>query len=223
MERIAVNTHQHEPLRKEPPLSSKKEQQARGMPSMKPPPLPRGCKRDSERRQPHRPLSNREKALGMDSGNGPAHNAKVNRLCTYCGTALEATSGRQRYCGRKCYMAASRDRSAKYQAAYRAKNREKIAKRNAAYQAKHRKSLTKYQAAYYVANKESIAKRKAAYRAARRARKATRRRRARGAGQSLPGSAPLAPGRVVTTRPHGWTASRRKSGYKRARGHRGSG
>ena len=171
------------------------------MPTLKPPPLPRGCKRDSERRQPHRPLSNCEKALGIDSGNGPAHNAEVNRLCTYCGTALEATNERQRYCGRKCYMAASRDRSAKYQAAYRAKNREKIAKRNAAYRAKHRKRLAKYQAAYYVANKESIAKRKAAYRAARRARKARQRRSARGAGQSLPGSAPLAPGRVVTTCP----------------------
>jgi hypothetical protein len=48
-------------------------------------------------------------------------------------------------------------------------------------------------------------------------------RGARGAGQSLPGSAPLAPGRVVTTRPQMDSIPRRKSGYKRARRHRGSG
>ena len=36
-------------------------------------------------------------------------------------------------------MAASRDRSARYQAAYRAANKKKIAKRKAAYRAAHRK------------------------------------------------------------------------------------
>jgi hypothetical protein len=42
MERIAVNTHSGESLGKELPLSSKKVQQVRGMPGMKPPPPPQG-------------------------------------------------------------------------------------------------------------------------------------------------------------------------------------
>jgi hypothetical protein len=105
----------------------------------------------------------------------------VSRLCPHCRKAFEPSSGKQRYCGRKCYSAvygvvnrkkirkrrtayraANRDRIHKQQAAYYAANREAINKRHAAYYAANRGRILKRRAAYYVANRQRIAKRDAA-------------------------------------------------------------
>ena len=90
-----------------------------------------------------------------------AKRPQVSRLCPRCRTAFEPVNGNQRYCGRKCYLAAyraaNRGRIAKHQAAYCAANRERIAKHKAAYDTANRPRIAKYQAAYRAANRERIA------------------------------------------------------------------
>ena len=98
--------------------------------------------------------------------NTKAGQGEVSRLCPHCGTAFKPASGKQRYCGSKCYQAAykvaNRDRIAKRHAVHRAANREKLTKRSAAYNAAHRDAIAKRRAAYYAANREKFAEAKRA-------------------------------------------------------------
>lgn len=123
----------------------------------------------------------------MDSSRGgfglPCSAAKegrpqVSRRCPHCRKAFEPSSGKQRYCGRKCYRAVyevvARKKIRKRKKAYRAENRDRIHKLQAAYYAANREALNKRHAAYYVANRGEILKRQAAFYVANRERIAKR-------------------------------------------------
>ena len=90
----------------------------------------------------------------------------MSSRCPHCRKAFEPSSGKQRYCGRKCYSAVygvvNRKKIRKRRTAYRAANRDRIHKQQAAYYAANRGVILKRRAAYYVVNRERIAKRDAA-------------------------------------------------------------
>ena len=102
----------------------------------------------------------------------------MSRRCPHCRKAFEPSSGKQRYCGRKCYRAVyevvARKKIRKRKKAYRAENRDRIHKLQAAYYAANREALNKRHAAYYVANRGEILKRQAAFYVANRERIAKR-------------------------------------------------
>ena len=123
----------------------------------------------------------------MDSSRGgfglPCSAAKegrpqVSRRCPHCRKAFEPSTGKQRYCGRKCYRAVygvvNRKKIRKRKTAYRAANRDRIHKKQAAYYAANREAINKRHAAYYAANRGGILKRRAAYYVANRERIAKR-------------------------------------------------
>src|SRR5664279_520356 len=103
---------------------------------------------------------------------------QVSRRCPHCRKAFEPSSGKQRYCGRKCYSAVygvvNRKKIKKRKTAYRAANRDRIHKQQAAYYAANREAINKHDAAYYAANRGGILKRRAAYYVANRERIAKR-------------------------------------------------
>jgi hypothetical protein len=120
-----------------------------------------------------RGFDNRGAFVSMSFVNS-ARRPEVRRLCPNCRKKFERTNAKQRYCGRKCYMAAyraaNRNSILKHKAAYRAANRARIAKQRAAYRAANRARVAKQRAAYRAANRKRLAKRQAAYRAANRGR-----------------------------------------------------
>ena len=113
---------------------------------------------------------------------------EVSRRCPHCRKAFEPRSGKQRYCGRKCYSAVyevvKRKKIRKRRRAYRAANRDRLHKLHAAYYAANREAINQRHAAYYAANREGILKRRAAYYVANRERIA-RRNAARYAAQKI--------------------------------------